>query len=82
MSSVPVVSSVAGSAVGSGCVSWSVRGSERSVSGFVLVAGFSSVSLAGRFASRWASRLSGCGVSGCLVRVSGSRWVVSVPVQR
>lgn len=74
--------SVSGSAVGSGCVSWLVRPSVRSVSGFVLVAEFGSLSGAAGFARRWAGRLSGCEVSGCLVRVSGRGWSVSVPVSR
>ena len=72
----PVVS---GSAVGCGASSWLVRASSRSLSGFVLVASFSSSSSARSFAARWAVRLPAA-CRGCAVRRSGASWSVSVPV--
>ncbi len=67
---------VAGSAVGSGCVSWWARPSVSSWSGRVVVAAFSSFSAASGFASRWAAR---CGRSVAVRRCSVG-WLVSVPV--
>lgn len=71
-----VRSSVAGSAVGSGCCGWLVRPSAHAQSGWVLVASFSSFAGAGRFARRWAGRASRF----VLVRRVAAGWAVSVPV--
>lgn len=73
--------SVSGSALGSGCCSWLVRRSERSLSGWVLVARFSSFAAASRFARRWAGRLP-AECQFCVVRRSDLGWSVSVPVLR
>lgn len=73
--------SVSGSALGSGCCSWLVRRSERSLSGWVLVARFGSFAAASRFAVRWAGRLP-VECRGCVVRRSELGWSVSVPVVR
>lgn len=70
---------VAGSAVGSRCVSWFVRQSGRSLSGVVLVASFASARVARAFARRWALRLPAV-CRGCVVQRSGALWAVSVPV--
>lgn len=72
---------VAGSALSAGAVRWRVRGSGRSFSGAVVVAGFSSLAAAGRFAAAWGFW---CGVA-CKVRRRvcsrcGVLWAVSVPV--
>lgn len=68
---------VAGSAVGSGAFSWSVRSSSRAFSGSVLVASFRVRAVARAFSLLWAARL---GVA-CVVRCAGaSSWSVSVPV--
>ncbi|MGH2413352.1 MAG: hypothetical protein ACRDEA_06615 [Microcystaceae cyanobacterium] len=72
---------VSGSAIGSGCCSWLVRRSERSLSGWVLVARFSSCAGAAGFARRWALRLP-VECRGCVVRRSDLGWLVSVPVVR
>lgn len=70
---------VAGSALGCGCSSWSVRGSERSLSGRVLVAEFQSAKVAARFGQLWAGRLpTDC--HGCAARRSALGWAVSVPI--
>jgi hypothetical protein len=58
-----------------GLASFVVRPSDRSFSGFVLVARFSSAGRAAAFARAWAHRL---GVS--VVCSSGAPWSVSVPV--
>jgi hypothetical protein len=68
--------SVAGSAVGSGCVGWSVRPSTRATSGFVLVAEFVCFSVASQFARRWAGRTG----RSVFCRRVGAVWCVSVPV--
>lgn len=68
--------SVAGSALGSGCVAWHCRPSVSSFSGRVLVAWFSDFSGASRFAGVWAGR---CGRS-VAVRRCSLGWAVSVPV--
>lgn len=73
--------SVVGSALGSGCCSWSFRPSERSISGLVVVARFESFPRAAAFARRWAAVLPVlCG--GVLVRFRSGAWAVSVPVLR
>ena len=71
--------SVAGSAVGCRASRWWVRSSERSLSGFVLVAAFGSCQVAAAFARRWAVQLPKI-CKGCVLRRRGSLWCVSVPV--
>jgi hypothetical protein len=72
---------VVGSALSVGAVRWRVRGSSRSFSGAVVVAGFASASRAQAFAAAW----SGWVGVGCVVRPRrcprwGRVWAVSVPV--
>lgn len=70
-----------GKALSFGAVRWSVRISQRSFSGYVLVCGFSCFARAFWFASRWGRA---CGFPLCvrLLRSRGSIvWAVSVPVE-
>jgi hypothetical protein len=72
---------VAGFALAAGACRWRVRGSARSFSGAVVVAGFASLAGARAFAAAWGGW---CGV-GCVVRRRvcprwGVVWAVSVPV--
>lgn len=68
--------SVVGSALRSGCASWSVGASARSFSGVCVRVGFSSSARASAFARLWAARVG----FGCVVRAVGGLFVVSVPV--
>lgn len=68
--------SVVGSALRSGCVSWSLGASSRAFSGWCVRASFPCSRLAGAFARVWAARVG----FGCVVRSVGGRFVVSVPV--
>jgi hypothetical protein len=74
---------VVGLALSAGCCSWSVRPSSRSFSGSVVWAVFVSRFAAAEFA-RSCSRLVGFAVAvrPGVCSVSGSVWVVSVPVVR
>jgi hypothetical protein len=74
---------VAGLALAGGCCSWSLRASSRSFSGSVVWALFVSRSAAAAFALA-CSRLVGFAVAvrPGVCSVSGSVWVVSVPVVR
>lgn len=74
---------VVGLALSGGCCSWSLRPSSRSFSGSVVWASFVSRSGAVSFASS-CSRLVGFSVAvrPGVCSVSGSVWVVSVPVVR
>jgi hypothetical protein len=74
---------VVGLALSAGCCSWSVRSSSRSFSGSVVWAVFVSRSSAAAFALS-CSRLVGFAVAvrPAVCSVSGSVWVVSVPVVR
>jgi hypothetical protein len=74
---------VVGLALASGCCSWSLRSSSRSFSGSVVWAVFGSRSSAAAFALS-CSRLVGFAVAvrPAVCSVSGSVWVVSVPVVR
>ena len=71
---------VSGSALGFKCVGWQVRPSARSLSGICLVARFSSLPRAARFAARWSAVLP-ARCKGCVARFAGGGvWAVSVPV--
>lgn len=77
---VPSLRVAAGSAAGSGASRWAVRPSSRALSGVVLVAGFVSAAVAGRFARVWAGRLP-LACRGVVVRRRPSGlFAVSVPV--
>ena len=67
--------SVVGSALRSGCASWSVGGSSRSFSGLCVRVAFGSPAVASAFARRWAALVG----FGCVVRSVGGLFVVSVP---
>jgi hypothetical protein len=78
--------SVVGSALSVGAVRWRVRGSSRSFSGAVMVAGFASASRAQAFAAAWSGWVGVGWVGvGWVVRLRrcprwGQVWAVSVPV--
>ena len=68
---------VAGSALAHGCFSWEKRLSEKSWSGGVIAAAFSTFDAARTVSVRWA----GVAYKFCALRRVGDNFVVSVPVQ-
>jgi hypothetical protein len=76
---LPSVSSVSRSACLFGASGFGVRLSVRGLAGFVVSAGFRRQTQAALFARSWAVKLPSC-CNGCVVKRSGSRVWVSVPV--
>lgn len=77
---VPSLRVAAGSAAGSGASRWAVRPSARALSGAVLVAGFASAAVAGRFARVWSVRLPRACRGVVVRRRPSGLFAVSVPV--
>lgn len=79
VSVLPSLSVLSRSACRLGASGFSCRPSARALGGFVVAAGFRGSGSASAFAARWAAVLPAwCG--GCVVRLSGGLWWVSVPV--
>ncbi len=76
---LPSVSVVSRSACRLAASGFAVRQSSRALGGFVAAVGFRRSALAAEFARRWAVQLPAA-CSGCVIRRSGSYFVVSVPV--